>query len=783
MMDFLLYEGKVAAALLGFYLFYRFLLKKETFHRLNRVVLVGTAVLSFLLPLCIITIHRPMETAPASLQQPMIVTELPEMEMAPIIDASEPWWPLALTILFWAGVAFVLVRVLISILSIIRIIRQGEQISEDDGCKIIVTERDIDPFSWMEYIVLSRKDWALPHQTILSHEKAHIAYGHSLDVLLADILLAFQWFNPAIWMLRADLKELHEYEADDAVLRTGANIKEYQYLLIRKAVSKSGYSVANSFNHSILKNRITMMSRSKSPLSRGLRVLWMLPLVCLAIGLQARTVYVPVDKDSENNPKKGILDEIVVVKYPDASLPAVTKEEHLYQLPEVNGLASIEEVDTPPVFSDEFNKWLNTRLFYPKECAHEGTVQISFVVDGNGKVGHVSILQGVCDELDNNVLNLVQKSPDWQPAMKGGSSVAVRLIQPVVFVIRSPQKEQGSDNSIMNVTTADQMPRFNGGSTELFDKWVKANLSYPVKAAANPAQGKVTVQGKVTLSFVISESGEVKDVKVLEGVDKEWDAEAVRVVSSSPKWTPAMRQGKPMATEMLYVVPFNLEAPAQAVVLNIRADGTIESGDKVYTVGQLKEIIPPHKDGEPLTTVHIVAEDNVRMGVIEDVKGELRKLGALPIRYYSSASGQERVTRHMPPFPRANKAKKSDYPEVLMPGVKRENIFIVRINSRDKIFFGDRPLQDEEEMFRAGKEFLRKRGNDAHFLLTVDRGTSYGAYTHMQSLLWQVYEEIRDEKAHEVYGKALSELSNSERSQINWMVPFSIAEASPKSTR
>jgi len=61
-----------------------------------------------------------------------------------------------------------------------------------------------------------------------------------------------------------------------------------------------------------------------------------------------------------------------------------------------------------------------------------------------------------------------------------------------------------------------------------------------------------------------------------------------------------------------------------------------------------------------------------------------------------------------------------------MPGVKRENIFIVRINSRDKIFFGDRPLQDEEEMLRAGKEFLRKRGNDAHFFLTVDRGTPYG---------------------------------------------------------
>jgi hypothetical protein len=182
-------------------------------------------------------------------------------------------------------VAFVLARVLISILSILRIIRQGEPVREEDGSRILVTERDIDPFSWMKYIVLSRKDWEIPHESILAHEKAHIAYGHSIEILLVDVLSALQWFNPAIWMLRADLKELHEYEADDAVLRAGADLREYQYLLIRKAVSKSGYSVANSFNHSILKNRITMMSKSRSPLARGLRALWLLPLVCLAIGL------------------------------------------------------------------------------------------------------------------------------------------------------------------------------------------------------------------------------------------------------------------------------------------------------------------------------------------------------------------------------------------------------------------------------------------------------------------------------------------------------------------
>ena len=205
-MNLLVYEGKVAVALLVFYLFYRFLLKKETFHRFNRVVLVGTAVLSFLLPLCIITIHKPVEMETTAAQPVVGVAEL-----TPVAEASSaPWWPTALAILFWVGAAFVLIRVVASILCIARIARRGELVREENGCKIIVTERDIDPFSWMRYIVLSRKDWEGDHAPILAHEKAHIAYGHSVERLLVDVLSALQWFNPAIWMLRADLQELHE---------------------------------------------------------------------------------------------------------------------------------------------------------------------------------------------------------------------------------------------------------------------------------------------------------------------------------------------------------------------------------------------------------------------------------------------------------------------------------------------------------------------------------------------------------------------------------------------
>ena len=440
-MAFLIYDAKVAVALLVFYLFYRFLLKKETFHRFNRFVLVGTAVLSFLLPLCIITIHKPMEMEPVVPEPVVMVADMAAQKSVPLVEPNLPWWPVALTILFWAGVAFVLARVLISILSILRIIRQGEPVRKEDGCRILVTERDIDPFSWMKYIVLSRKDWEIPHESILAHEKAHIAYGHSIEILLVDVLSALQWFNPAIWMLRADLKELHEYEADDAVLRAGANLREYQYLLIRKAVSNSGYSVANSFNHSILKNRITMMSKSRSPLTRGLRALWLLPLVCLAIGLQARTVYVPVDKDSEKNVSdekpRGYLSEIVVIGYGGQEAPRHHKSLEADALPSIKN----PDMDTEAICSENFSWWLNTRLVYPDEAkTDDGTVLAKFTVGTDGKVKDITILWSVSEQLDGIVAQQIAKSPEWTPAMKDGKPVEMSFIQPVVFMVRTSSK-------------------------------------------------------------------------------------------------------------------------------------------------------------------------------------------------------------------------------------------------------------------------------------------------------------------------------------------------------
>ena len=285
-MELLVYEGKAALVLAGFWLCWRLLLQKDTFHRLNRAVLLGTAAAALVLPLCVITIDKTIEVQPME-SVPMPATTVPDA-----------WWPPVLLALYFAGAAFVLVRLFLSMLRIRRLVRGSEQRPQEDGTVLCINDSVHAPFSWMKWIVLSREDLASP--AILTHEKAHVALRHSQDLLFIDLVTVIQWFNPAIWLLRQDLRALHEYEADAQVLEGGADAREYQYLLVRKAVAGEHFSVANSFSHSTLKGRITMMCKRPSRRSGAWKTLFILPLVALTLTLSARTRYTYVGKSQEH---------------------------------------------------------------------------------------------------------------------------------------------------------------------------------------------------------------------------------------------------------------------------------------------------------------------------------------------------------------------------------------------------------------------------------------------------------------------------------------------------
>ena len=297
MYTLMLYSLKVGACLAVFYLFFKLLLSRETFHRLNRIVVLAAMVLSFVLPLCVITVYRELPAMP----------ELPVTEDAGYAPSAEPEsqpfpWDKAATAAFLAGAAAALLWTLGSVCGVLHMIRRGHRERLGDGSVLVRTDQPVIPFSWYRYIVMSEKDLAENGEAIVLHEKAHLRLRHSFDLLVTDLAGCLQWFNPAMWLLRRELRAIHEYEADEAVLDSGVDARQYQLLLIRKAAGGRWYSVANSFNHSKLKNRITMMLRKRSSRWAVARVLFVLPLAGLALGAFARTAYVfPDDKGKKEN--------------------------------------------------------------------------------------------------------------------------------------------------------------------------------------------------------------------------------------------------------------------------------------------------------------------------------------------------------------------------------------------------------------------------------------------------------------------------------------------------
>lgn len=254
--DLAIYSLKVGACLAVFYLFFKLLLSRETFHRFNRIVVLGAIVLSFVLPLCVITVYRTLPALPVS-----ALPAVPATADLPAEGHAFPWERL-FGGLFAVGVAGAFVRLCWSLGGVVRLIGRCDRRERlDDGTVLIHAGDSVRPFSWGRYIVLSDRDRAVCGEAILLHERAHVRMHHSADLLLTDLCGCLQWFNPAMWLLRRELRDIHEYEADEAVISSGIDAKSYQLLLIRKAVGGRWYSIANSFNHSKLKNRITMMLR------------------------------------------------------------------------------------------------------------------------------------------------------------------------------------------------------------------------------------------------------------------------------------------------------------------------------------------------------------------------------------------------------------------------------------------------------------------------------------------------------------------------------------------
>ncbi len=478
MLDFLTYDLKVAVLIAVFYMFYRLLLVRETFHRVNRIVLLLTALASFVLPLCVITMHRTVEMNASVLVEGGMWHVERDMSDAEY-SLSSLLLPLA-SILFIIGLVATFAHTLWSVFRILSLIKHSEQHPQDDGTILCVTgNADLAPFSWMHYIVMNRSDYETRDAAILAHERGHIRLHHSWDVLLVDVLTALQWFNPAIWMLRSDLRAIHEYEADGAVLSQGINARQYQYLLITKAGGIGGYSLANGITHSALKNRINMMLHTKSPRRSLLKLLALVPIVGVTLALNAETVtdvvykndepqkQVPVKKGKKNATiKTGGNQDIQIIetvvdeedqKKTETEKQDAFKAEGTFIPNDEPAFDVVEEMPQFPGGAPALLEFLSKNIRYPKEAFEsnvQGRVLATFVVEKDGSISETKVVKAVDPMLDEEAIRVLNSMPNWTPGKQSGKAVRVKYTVPINFRLDGSKPKENNNAKVMQAAAA-----------------------------------------------------------------------------------------------------------------------------------------------------------------------------------------------------------------------------------------------------------------------------------------------------------------------------------------
>ncbi|MBR4645375.1 MAG: TonB family protein [Bacteroidaceae bacterium] len=491
------YILKSAVTLALLYSLFFFFLKKETFHKFNRVCLLFTLVGSLVLPLVHVTLSHPTAVNQAVMASTTYVTTLPTIVITPETKAPLFTWNDVLAWIYWIGLCVMLLYLALQIVQTYLLLKGGLRHTDKFGNTIILKDDVKSPFSIFHFIVMSVEDYEKHRQNILTHEQEHIRMRHSYDLLLLEVVKVLQWFNPFVWFLENDLKALHEYQADEAVINQGIDAKQYQQLLVVKAVGNRLQPFANNLRRGSLKKRIIMMYQKKSNRWMMLKALFILPVTCFAIYAfatpeadaqvqQVKKTAVTQQKKATPAPQKK--DVTVNIKMGDKTGQGTLSKEKAEQL----------KKDTEAKFGNKVKVTLSEST--PK---------------------------------DRTVQNIKKED------IKGTAYESVdQALQAQSAIIDCPE----------------ELAQFPGGDEACY-KWLADHVKYPEEAKKNGIQGRVHVH------FVVEKNGEITDVKVLRSPNPLLAEEAERVVKSMPLWKPAKNKGEIVRSSFNLPLSFRLSSP------------------------------------------------------------------------------------------------------------------------------------------------------------------------------------------------------------------------------
>lgn len=560
------YLIKASVSLALFYGLYMLLLRKDTFFRLRRFYFLFSIAFSLLFPFLMIEVTAKEEVPvqiPAYWLSQIEVSAMPAQQVS-VID-----WKLIVLFAIGAVSLIYALRFIMQLFCILKLKVSHDSEKLDTCCIVKIKDRNVSPFSFFRWIFIgSQIDGEEKLKEIIAHEMVHVRQLHSVDVLLAEILCIFFWWNPFVWFLKKEIKINLEYLADEGVLKEGFSPKEYQYILLQVSNVNTGIPIINNFNVSQLKKRITMMNKNRTSLGKATKYLLLVPVVFVL--LLGNAVQASPD----------IADMITIPFVNDGQ-----------QVPQKKGDIYVT-VDKMPEFPGGLNaqqRFIGQNLKYPVEAQEkgiEGRVTVRYVVKSTGDISDVVVIRGVHPSLDKEAVRVVKAMPKWIPGKQNGKAVDVYYTLPLIFKISGSKKnfsEGEKDKDVMVAVgygtpknegftlkeggpepsldhpfiTVEDMPVFPGGESAM-QKFVADNLKYPESAQ------KAGVQGRVTVRFIVGKTGEISDVRVIRGIDPECDAEAVRMIQSMPKWTPGKQNG--IAVPVYFTLPIVYRLKKDTVV-------------------------------------------------------------------------------------------------------------------------------------------------------------------------------------------------------------------------
>jgi len=522
-METLLYIGKVSLYWILFYACYHLFLRQQTFFVWNRLYLISALLVSFALPFIIYP-----ESAPEIPVMYEVSAATFSVNYVKAEETSVFTWVNAFILIYLLAVLRRFYGMFANIRQLRGFIRDGELVELEDCKVVLIDSNDVGSFSFLKWIVVNRNDYENHFDAILRHEMVHTSQGHTFDILFVEILRILFWFNPVLILYKNALQEVHEYLADEAA----PNRENYANFLVSYALNAPIAALTNHFfKPSQLKSRIEMIYKNRS--SKWLRSSYILTFGFIgAIALLiagCERIKKNFSEDTSGLPGQE-MDSTKTIEVKGWVVNSATK----LAIPGANIV--VEGMQSGTTTDSDGQFVINAPAYSTLIVSFEGfTTQLRPV---NGISGHgIALSKGQSSDRETT----------------NADPVAVPPVPEEKVVAESP--DLPVEGKVF--TVVEKQPEFPGGTQEMY-RFLGRNIKYPTAAT------RANISGRVFLSFIVTTTGKIQDVKVLKGIGFGCDEEAIRVVSAFPKWKPAIQNGQ--VVNVKYNLPINFQ---------------IEDGDKV----------------------------------------------------------------------------------------------------------------------------------------------------------------------------------------------------------